>query len=1527
MKKTYKILRALAVTLVALAFVLPAVLYVALSMPSVQKFLCERAESEFSRLLNSDVDIEYISVSPFNRVTLHGVRVNDPAGNTVLRFHRLGAGLNAWKYVTGGRVVLDYAEIIGMDARLSRDSIGAPLNVQYIIDALSPKNKNKPPTRFDLRINTVVIRTSRISYDVLSEPVRETGFDKNHITVSGLRADVQLPRLKNDDFVIDLRRLAFTERSGFTLSDLSGFVHLTASGAEVRRLRIAMPHSLIAVNDQKLTYNGFDALKTSWREMPFDLRLEKGSHLSTADMTAFVPQLDGLDMDFAFSMNVAGTIDDFNIDDFELRSGDVADIRLDGTVRKVLSAESRTIALPRLSVVADCRALAGIADRFRTLDKQTRTVLTNAGRVEIDASGSGDMLSGEIGVFVKAACADMKLDSRYARRTPASPVTLRGTVDVDRFDGSLLMAGTGNALADLTALKANADFDITAGRGIPSGKAALTVANAVFRQRSIGGLEMAISSDNGIAEAEIFVDDRAGYVNARAVASLAGKNRTLDMTADLRDVDLPMLGLAKLGNRLSVRCDADLSGTSVDDVAGTVRISDVLLTADHSRDIRLDRISLRSVRDAAADSLLLSSELVDACVAGRYQFRTFVPVGKAILSQVLPALAMSGSGNHGFPAKDVDGNEFNYTVDLKTLDPLSPRIKLPVRVIDPIDIEGSFSSSTRSMSVRVDAPYLLQGKKLIENTALQAGVTPADSTAESRGFMNFTTTLPTKNGPMTLNAVASAVADRIDANLAWKVARDRDFSGDVNLTTAFSRDEAGKLCTELMVNPGRLVFNDTVWTIDPARITMAGKEASVNGFRVWRDNQYISIDGRVSDLPTDTITLALRDVNLDYVFETLDIPTAMFGGNATGDFYATKLLTSTPEAYTPGLKVKSLTYNYSLLGDAYLQSGWDNATKGITLKADITQPDGRHSFVDGAIYPLADSLDLRFEADRLQIGFLKPYMAAFAKDVGGYATGSARLWGTFKLIDMVGEVYGEDVSLTLGITNTTYTTTDSVRFTPGRIEIDNITLRDMYGHTARLNGWVTHECFKSPRFDFRVTEAKDFLVYDMKENSEFQWYGRVFGDGGAVIKGIPGLVDITVAMATASGSTFTYVLSDALSAQEYNFITFRDRDRARKDSIAAADAPPPLVRQIKEDLANQAEQASSSAYKMDFNIDITPRALITLVMDPVGGDRIRAHGSGVLRLVYDSADEDLRMNGTYTLEDGKYNFTLQDIIIKDFTINPGSSISFHGDPYAAQLDLTAKYQVKANLTDLDETFREDKELNRTNVPVDALMIVSGDMRQPDISFDLDFPTLTQDTKRKVRSIVNTEEMMNRQIIYLLALNRFYTPDYMNATRGNELVSVASSTISSQLSNILGQLSDNWNIAPNFRSDRGDFSDMEFDVALSSHLLNNRLLLNGNLGYRDKSMNNNSFIGDFDIEYLLNRSGSLRLKAYNRYNDQNYYLKSALTTQGVGIVFKRDFDSMLSFLRPLFHRKKKDSLPVDSAASSSPKTAEPADTLR
>ena len=319
-----------------------------------------------------------------------------------------------------------------------------------------------------------------------------------------------------------------------------------------------------------------------------------------------------------------------------------------------------------------------------------------------------------------------------------------------------------------------------------------------------------------------------------------------------------------------------------------------------------------------------------------------------------------------------------------------------------------------------------------------------------------------------------------------------------------------------------------------------------------------------------------------------------------------------------------------------------------------------------------------------------------------------------------------------------------------------------------------------------------------------------------------------------------------------------------------------------------------------------------MIMDPEGGDRIRATGNGNMQIKYSSSDE-MKMFGSYTVDQGRYNFTLQDIIIREFNIKPGATIAFHGDPLQAVVDLQAAYSVNANLLDLDESFADDRELNRTLVPVNALLNLSGVISQPDISFDIEFPTLTTDVYRKVKSIISTDDLMNQQMLYLLALGRFYTPEYMGGTgRNNELASVASSTVSSQLTSMLGQINDNWTIAPNFHSDKGDFSDVEVELALSSRLLNNRLLLNGNFGYTDNAMNSNNFIGDFDIEYLLTKNGNFRLKAYNRYNDQNYYIRNALTTQGVGIMFKHDFNN---FLRR--HRSKKVaevSAPADTTAT-------------
>ena len=777
--------------------------------------------------------------------------------------------------------------------------------------------------------------------------------------------------------------------------------------------------------------------------------------------------------------------------------------------------------------------------------------------------------------------------------------------------------------------------------------------------------------------------------------------------------------------------------------------------------------------------------------------------------------------------------------------------------------------------------------------------------------MNVITQLDHKNGDILFILNNRASDDNVYSDISWQYDRKKNYSGHIDLTSTFKKYPGNdQIHADINVNPTFFTVNDTIWNIAPSKIAVEGKKITVEDIFVYRENQFIKADGQVSESYDDILNINLKSIDLGYIFETLNINHVAFGGIATGDFFASGALSPAPQLNTSNLNVKNFTYHNALLGEADIKSAWDNENKGIIINADIHQPNQHESFVRGTVYPTRDSLNFKFATDRINIQILKPFMAAFTSDVSGEASGECELYGTFKFLNVRGRMFAENFKMKVDYTNTYYTVSDSVILDPGLISIRNATVHDQFGHTAKVEGTVRHDYFKNARFNFAITDVDNMLCYDISEKMNPLWYGKVFANGSAFISGEPGSVDLDINMSTAPNSTFTFVLSEQEEAGEYSFITFTDKQKEKRQKEEDAKIPDFLKKQIDNNTQNK-----RSLFNLNLQIDANPDVAMTLLMGTAGSDKIRATGNGNLRIEYSSADE-MKIFGNYTVEQGRYNFTLQDIILKEFTIRQGASVTFNGNPLNANINLQAAYSLNANLQDLDESFATDRELNRTLVPVNALLNLSGSISQPEITFDLEFPTLSQDVYRKVRSIVSTDDMMNQQIIYLLALSRFYTPEYMgNTGRNNELASVASSTISSQLSNMLGQLSDKLSIAPNFHTDKGDFSDMEVQLALSSRLLNNRLLLNGNFGYSDNAMNNNSFIGDFDIEYLLTKSGNFRLKAYNRYNDQNYYTRNSLTTQGVGIVFKHDFDKLFR------HRKEKaieagDSVRTDSTGTSS-----------
>ncbi|MDE6511679.1 MAG: translocation/assembly module TamB, partial [Muribaculaceae bacterium] len=553
----------------------------------------------------------------------------------------------------------------------------------------------------------------------------------------------------------------------------------------------------------------------------------------------------------------------------------------------------------------------------------------------------------------------------------------------------------------------------------------------------------------------------------------------------------------------------------------------------------------------------------------------------------------------------------------------------------------------------------------------------------------------------------------------------------------------GVLGVSLEVLPSSIVIGDKAWSIANGSLDYSGKRVSISNFLISHDDQYVKISGVASESTGDMVKVNLNDIDLEYIFNILNINYVSFGGMATGEVVGSRLLTKTPDARTEFLRVKGLSYNGAELGDGDLASEFDAGEKKVGIYGVIRDPltRERRASIDGGIWVTRDSLGFGFDANKINVAFMKPFVSAFCSDIYGSASGKCRLYGTFSDIDLTGNLRADTLSMKLDFTNTWYHAGgDSVFLSNGIIDIPPLTLYDDERHTAEFSGWLRHSYFHDPVFSFRLKDAESILCYNTNEKINPLWYGTIYGSGHAQIAGKPGLIEIDMNMKTEEGSKFYYVINDAEDVAQYSFLSFTDR---RKESLKAqtTDTVPDYLKKFHSQA--KAQEAGSSNVVLSIKGTVTPDALVTLVMDPRAGDNITARGQGALQMDYNMASNDLRMIGTYVLDEGNYNFTLQDIIIKNFTNRQGSMIRFDGDPMKAVLDIAATYRVNTNLTDLDKSFSTDKELNRTNVPVDAVLLVDGPMTNPDITFDIELPSLTSDVERKVKSIVSTNDMMSR----------------------------------------------------------------------------------------------------------------------------------------------------------------------------------------
>ncbi len=1466
-------------------------IYTLLLIPSIQEKVKKAGVTELTALLHTPVQIDRINISPFNKLELFGVLIPDQQGDTLLYAKKLAAGIEI-SDLFYQHLVFNNIQLFGVDARISKAHPDSVPNFQFIIDTFK-KDKPKQKNNIDLRINSALIRRGRIQYDILSESGKAPGlFDKNHIEVHNLLSTISLKAFTRDSINMFVKRLSFEEKSGFALKRMSFRFITNAQEATLNNLLIHLNKSQISSTAATINMSRMDSLQQFCDSAQIHFKLDN-SKLVLQDASPFVPALSYFTSPVSFSVDLSGSINQMKIKQIKLQTsqGNVS-VTGDMNLNYITDKKRTRLECKPIELNATAEGTRLLIENLNQKDASFIPVLSRLGNIHFNGDLSGYLSDLSACGILSSDCGSVHSDLTLRNDTARNTHICTGFVETKEFDLYNLF-GQKNPYGKVS-FSIQLDAKKT-GKKAPEGSINGIINRVDYNDYPYENIEInGLFGDNRY-EGFINIEDPNGKLRIEGLADINKIKPEFDLTIRGSKINLHKLHLTKQypGYELSFATDANFTGNNLDNSNGTIKLDSVKFS-NGKEDFKIAQFTIEAHNQTYPQSIAITSDYINGSITGKYRFSTLKQSAYKLLSSALPSLLPELPKQNEYDNE----NDFSYYFTFEPNIEMARIFNLPVTLTDRAILQGSLSDPSDRINLSFSAPYLWHKKKQLEDIT----VTLNKSNGKISLLAEVSMFNKKLNSHTNWNLRSSALQDNVDLIINWNNDMAKTYCGEINTSTHIFRPDKDKsLQAEVKINPSQIIFNDTIWQMHPADISIRDKQISVNNFEIAHESQHIRVNGAASPNPEDMIVLRLNDVNLDYVFETLNINNVTFGGRATGDFTASSLFSGAPQLNTDRLFVKNFSYNYAIFGDLNLHSMWNNDNKGILMQGHIDQAEGYKTRIDGYIFPTKDSLSLSFDAQKLNISFLQPFISKIMKNISGTASGHIDFYGNFKELTVAGDAYAENLKFGIEYLNTAYTLSDSVHLTPSSVSFNNVTVHDKFGHTAKAGGLLRHHYFKDLTFDISITDARNFLSYNVTELQSPTYYGTIFGTGSASIKGNPTRTDIDVNMSTAGDSKFTFVLSNTEAAGDYTFITFTDRRKQQhiQSSLEDSTVTTNNARMLQE------RQTENVLY-LNLQVDAGNNTAVNLVMDPSSGDMIKATGNGAMRLEYNSSSEDINIYGTYTLEKGNYNFSLQDIIMRDFSIRQGSSIAFHGNPMAAMLDISAIYSLTANLLDLDETFVNDKDLTRTTVPVYTVLNVRGDIQHPDLSFDIEFPTLTQDIDRKVKSIINTDDMMNRQIIYLLALNRFYTPDYMNTgqNRNNELASVASSTLSSQLTNILGQLSDNWSIAPNFRSEKGDFSDMEVELALSSQLLNNRLIFNGNFGYRDNTMNNNTFIGDFDLEYLLTKSGNLRLKAYNHYNDRNYYIKSALTTQGVGILFKRDFNRVFGDLIPWGKKKNK-----------------------
>lgn len=1428
-----------------------------LRIDAVQHRLGEHIANEIRNMYDIPVKIDGVRIRHLDEIILKGLLVTEPEGDTIL-FAKEGTAHISPLITMKGEIQINTLHLAGPDIRINRATSKAPLNIQFIIDRLDSGQKSGN-SNVSIRINQFLAYDGKFRYDILDEPELTDVMDKNHIMVDSLCCNISIRELSKRKANLTIRSISGKEKSGLVLKKFKVKANATKEKCILHDMEISLPGSLVT---------------------------SRSLEISTDSQTSPIPAISGDIKSRGFSFNDIRTI----LGDDYIGLPEIAfDI--------VGSADSNeTVADINLTTADNGIDISATARISSIHDSKKRKCSIHLKEGSVTSEGLDNLKpflnTKDIATIKKLGNSHITGEMHYSPSSfsgKAHLVTHAGDIDANCFYNngrySILAKGTEIKAGLITGIQKLGNCNIEARISGDSHNWGNTteiggqITGLVANGYTYAPIDITASIDKERVKAHITTDDP----NLKGSMTLSYRPRMeerINLNIKVDSIVPYNLNLQeKSGNTFSFTLNGNQNNFGNNKSLTTVKIDNFTISKDNDKK-KIRNIYICDDYSREQHILLINSDEIDCNIIGNFKYQTLAKSLDGIFTRHL-------TGKHTIE-EEFPGNNFIFNIDIRRTDILSNILSLPVIISGPSTVNGELKDKSGEMALKANinnaniagSKYKTIGITGYGNKEIVAIDIQANRLSKNSNGKD------SKNDNIYISVGSTLSNGSISNKITWNSDKERKIKGTLRFDADVSTTNDGQINILGTIHPDKIVHNDSLWHVSTCNISGNSKRLEIEGFSLYNDSQSLKINGTAGKERCDTLNIEVKNLELATLFNFIKFNALHFSGDATGKAYVTSAM-GEPDA-KGHFEINRFRINGSYMGSTNAGIGWDSNSKSIIIDTEINSISGT-SRVNGFLSQANDTIELQIKANDLNVGFLNRNLRGFISDLKGTGNGVVYLRGSWRNIDLYGALK-LDCTTRVNATNTTYTlANDTVWFSSGSIMFNRTRLKDRYGNGGIMRGAVNHKFLSHWTCDLKFDTDK-LLLYDTYDFGELPFYGTVFASGTAGLNSNKEGLFLKANLSNAPGSRIVYNSSEVGGVRDNSFITFTDS--SKKHYNAADD--------------DRSKQGFLSRLNLDFMLDINDRLQLKVYTNLKTDDYISLYGNGLIQAIYDG-NEGFTMKGNLNLERGTYKFTIQDIFPKEFSITKGSTLVFNGNPFNAALNLKTKYLVpSAYLSDLSTDVAR-----RKSVKVNCLMDIGGTLQSPLLNFDLELPEGNEEEKEILASAINTPEQKNMQFIYLIGIGKFYTYDYNtpqenSSTSSTTMESFISNTLSNQLNNMLGHIIDssNWDISGNFSTSEKGWNSMEVEGMLAGRLLNNRLLINGNLGYRENPIASSSFVGDFEVQWLMNPKGTVNLKAYSKTNDR-YFSKTNLTTQGAGIILRHDFDSWRWWGKKKKEEEKKD----------------------